>query len=103
VLVLIESTYFSKLAEYDFRKVFALQLIVVKDVDSDTGLDHCSKNGTKTFTSNDFFEDRIKDLQNTLLYSLVFLLSINVGFTMKLFFAESALLSKWRQLKSENI
>jgi len=68
-------------------------------VDSDTGLDHCSKNGTKTFTSNNFFADCTKHLQNASLYSLVFLLLINVAFAIKLFYAESALLSKWTPLK----
>jgi len=56
-----------------------------EDVDSDTGLEHCSKNGTKTFTSNNSFANRTKDLQKSSLHSLMFLLSINVAFTMKLF------------------
>ena len=59
-----------------------------KDGDSDTGLDHCSKNGTKTFTSNNFFADHTKDLHNTSLNSVMFLLSINVAFTTRLFFAD---------------
>jgi len=64
-----------------------------KDDYSNTGLDHCSRNRIKTFTSNNLFADRTKDLQNASLHSLVFLLSINAAFTMK-FFAESALPSK---------
>jgi len=102
VLVLIEYTYFYKLADYDFSNAFTLR-DSRKNVDSDTGLDHCSKNGTKAFTSNNFFADCTKDSRNASIHSVVFLLSINVAFTMKLFFAESALLSKWRPLKCENI
>jgi len=59
--------------------------------------------GTKTFNLNNFFEDRTKDLQNTSLHSEVFLLSINVAFTMKFFLAETALKSQWTSLKCEKI
>jgi len=57
------------------------------------GLDHCSNMATNFFTSNNFFADRTKDLQNTSLHSLVFSLSANVAFTMKLCFTDPALLS----------
>jgi len=56
-----------------------------KNVDSDTGLDHCSKNGRKSFTSNHFFAYCTKDLQTTSLHSLAFLVSTNVAFTVKSF------------------
>jgi len=52
VLAFIDYTYFPTC--YFSRKNF----------DSDTALDHCSKNRTKNVTSSNFFASRANDLQN---------------------------------------
>jgi len=54
VLVRIHYYYFYVLVFVDceFSKGFTLKSFFGKDFDSDTGLQHCSKNETKIFTSN---------------------------------------------------
>ena len=68
---------------------------------SDAGLDHSIVSKMEEqFSSQMFFAVLTNDLQNTSLHSLVFILSVNITFAMVIFFAASALWSKWTSPKT---